>query len=77
MSTFLNLGSLFFGILSWIPPAIAIKQYKSKNNVQHRMFCIVSFSSCLVSMYLQFFEINNLVQNQEWSSLMNITRTLR
>lgn len=76
MSTFLNLGSLIFGVISWIPPVIAIKQY-NRNSQKHRTFCILSFSFCLASMYLQFFEINHLVQIQDWSSLMDITGTLR
>ncbi|MEA5083001.1 MAG: hypothetical protein VB018_02480 [Lachnospiraceae bacterium] len=77
MSTFLNLGSLILGIISWIPPSIAIKQYSNENSEKHRKFCIISFSSCLASMYLQFFEINRLVQIQDWASLMDITGTLR
>lgn len=76
MSTFLTLGSLILGVISWIPPAIAIKKY-NRHSQKHRSFCILSFSFCLVSMYLQFFEINRLVQIQDWSSLMDITGTLR
>lgn len=76
MSTFFNLGSIVLGIISWIPPAIAMHKYKS-NGEKHRTFCILSFSFCLASMYLQFFEINHLVQIQDWATLMDITATLR
>ena len=77
MSQFLNLVSLVLGIFSWVTPAIAIKRYNSSNIEKYGKFYIISFSFCLASMYLQFFEINHLVQIQDWSSLMDITGTLR
>jgi len=77
MSAFLNLGSIILGIISWIIPIIATKQYK--NNVMKRYFklSIVSFSSCLASLCLQLFEINYRVQVQDWSALMDTIGTLK
>ena len=77
MSTFLNLVSLILGIISWVAPAIAIKKYNSSKSENYRKFYIISFSSCLASLSIHFFEINRLVQIQDWSSLMDITGTLK
>jgi cytochrome c oxidase subunit 4 len=77
MSVFLNLGSLILGITSWIIPVIATKNHKNYGMKKYFKLSIVSFSSCLASLCLQLFEINNRVQLQDWSALMDTIGTLK
>ncbi|MDD3571313.1 MAG: hypothetical protein PHY44_09460 [Lachnospiraceae bacterium] len=77
MSTFLSLVSLILGIISWVAPSIAIMRYNSNNSEKYGKLSIISFSSCLASLNLQFLEFNHQVQLQNWSSLMDITGTLK
>ncbi|HLR69701.1 MAG TPA: hypothetical protein VK105_21645 [Virgibacillus sp.] len=68
----LNLGSLLLGIIAWVVPFLAMK-HPSKKCFN---FIIFSFSACIASLCLQLFEINNRVQLEDWSALMDTIGTL-
>src|SRR5690625_1290628 len=63
----LNLGSLLLGITAWVVPFLAMKHPPKKSFI----FIIFSFSACIESLCLQIFDINNRVQIEVWSSLMD------
>lgn len=68
----LNLGSLLLGIIAWVVPFLAMK-YPLKKCIN---FIIFSFSACIASLCLQLFEINNSVQIEDWSAIMDTIGTL-
>src|SRR5690625_623605 len=68
----LNLGSLLLGITAWVVPFLAMKHPPK----QSFNFIIFSFSACIAALCLQLFEINNRVQIEDWSSLMDTIGTL-
>ena len=59
MSIFFNLGSLILGILSWIMPIIALKNYKNGHSIAN--YTILSFSSCAVALNIT---VNHLCKNE-------------
>ena len=69
MSIFFNLGSLLLGILSWIMPIIALKNYKNGHNIAN--YTILSFSSCAAALIFQLLEIKNTVILEDWSAIMD------
>jgi len=76
MSAYLNLISLFLGLLAWIMPVISIVGRKNLTRKVRLLFLIVSFSACAFSLVFQLAEINHRVDSADWSALMDTTPTL-
>jgi len=71
MYSWLNIGSLLFGLVAWILPiTILVKpdKFKSKHQVLNS---VASISSCVISLYFQMLYNNYLVRIEDWSALMD------
>jgi len=67
----LNLGSLILGLIAWILPVVNLVQ---RNKADHRnwvVFSIVSVSACAISLCMQIFYTNHLVEAEDWSALLD------
>ena len=72
MSAQLSLGRIILGLISWIIPVLAMSRYqKGKPGFERSTFSVLSFSACLLSLILQFFEIKHRVALHDWSALMD------
>lgn len=76
MSGLLNLGSLVFGLIAWTLPVIVFLQSHKVSRQKCLVFSAVSISACAVSLCLQIFEIHHRVNLQDWSALMDTSRTV-
>jgi len=70
----LNLGSLLFGLIAWILPAIILMQHRKTRDMV--LFSIASVSACAISLCLQIVSVSLLVRREDWSALMDISPTL-
>ncbi|WMI80502.1 hypothetical protein [Anaerotignum sp. MB30-C6] len=69
MSAFLNLGSLVLGVVSWIIPIVAVKQYGKRHKVTY--FSVYSFTACTMALVFQLFEIRHRVNTGDFSAIMD------
>lgn len=67
-----NILSLLFGLLAWVLPLLALKGSLQK----WAIFSMASFSSSLLALVLQFFEINSRIEIEDFSALMDTIGTL-
>ncbi|WFA09061.1 hypothetical protein [Tissierella sp. Yu-01] len=67
MISFLMLGSLVLGLISWILPIVNLRS----NNKNWIILSIVSISACSISLLFQIFYTHYLVKINDWSSLMD------
>lgn len=71
ISTLLSLGSIVLGLIAWIVPCLAMGN-SSKDAVKKCSYSIIiSLSACIISICLQFYEINYRVKIHDWSALMD------
>lgn len=69
----LNIASLVLGIGAWLSGVLAIKC----TNVKHtQQSSAVSFSLCLISVILQFFEINRRVLLGDYAAIEDTIRAV-
>lgn len=76
-SVLLNLGSLLLGLISWGVPILAMKRFMNDGVKKCYKYILVSFSSCLISLCLQFFEINHRVEIEDLSAIMDTIGVLK
>lgn len=69
MSGFFNMGSLVLGIVSWIIPMHAVRQYHKGCNPKN--FSIYSFTTCAIALVFQLFEIRHRVDIEDFSTIMD------
>ncbi|MBD8520872.1 hypothetical protein [Lysinibacillus fusiformis] len=75
MISMLNVGSLALGFIALLLP-IAILSATSKQIQNYRlMISILSLSACAISISFQLFYNFHLVKIEDWSALMDITRS--
>ncbi|HBJ01956.1 MULTISPECIES: hypothetical protein [Lysinibacillus] len=75
MISMLNVGSLVLGFIALLLP-IAILSATSKQIQNYRlMISILSLSACAISISFQLFYNFYLVKIEDWSALMDITRS--
>ncbi|MFA1736142.1 hypothetical protein [Lysinibacillus fusiformis] len=75
MISMLNVGSLVLGFIAILLP-IAVLSATSKQIQNYRlMISILSLSTCAISISFQLFYNFYLVKIEDWSALMDITRS--
>lgn len=69
MTSLLNLGSLIFGVISWIiPTTLLIRGRDAIKTRTKGMF--YSFSSASIAIFMQILYTKHLVDISDWSALM-------
>ena len=66
ISTFLGIGSIAFGIISWILAIFAIKASKAINAYEKTTG---SFFCCIVSLVFQLYEVHNRVCSGDYTAI--------
>lgn len=70
-ASWLNLGSLVFGLIAWILPVINLVQRNKADRRNWVVFSIASIGACAISLCLQIFYTDHLVKTEDWSALMD------
>jgi cytochrome c oxidase subunit 4 len=71
----LNLGSLLFGLASWIIPLVLL--ISNKFSISRSIKAIfTSLASVIISLMMQIFYTNHLVDIKDWSALMDTQGSL-
>jgi len=71
MYSYLNVGSLMFGLIAWILPIVRISFLKKRCDSNGEVFSLLSFSACAISLCFQIFYTNHLVDISDWSALLD------
>ncbi|KZN99269.1 hypothetical protein [Pseudobacillus badius] len=64
----LNIGSLVFGLIAWILPAVHLQRHAKS----WAAFSVMSISACAISLCFQIFNTYHLVKIGDWTALMDI-----
>lgn len=72
----LNLGSLILGLAAWMLPVVNLMQHNKANFRNWVVFSVASVSACAISLCMQIFYTNHLVNLADWSALMDISQTV-
>ncbi|MPN58831.1 hypothetical protein SDC9_206546 [bioreactor metagenome] len=67
----LNLGSLVLGLIAWVLPVISLMRRDKTRHRNWSAFSVASVSACAVSLCMQLYYTNHLVQIKDWSALMD------
>lgn len=73
ITTFHHIGSLILGIGAWVLACLAIRA--KKTYVSYR-FSVGSFILCVFSLELQFLEMSNLVNKEDFSAIADTIRAV-
>lgn len=71
MVSFLMLGSLILGLVSWILPVLSITKY----NKNWAIYSIISMSLCSIALVFQILYSNHIVQIGDIAALMDTSGT--
>lgn len=71
MVTFLNLGSLVLGFISWIIPVVGIILYRYQDRKIGIEIFILSLTACLFALFFQIINAYHLVNIEDWSAIMD------
>ena len=71
MVSFLMLGSLVLGLISWILPVLSITKY----NKNWATYSIISMSSCSIALAFQILYSNHMVRIGDLAALMDTSGT--
>ena len=71
MVSFLMLGSLILGLISWILPILSI----TKDNKNWATYSIISMSSCSIALVFQILYSNHMVKIEDLAALMDTSGT--
>lgn len=71
MVSFLMLGSLILGLVSWILPILSI----TKDNKNWATYSIISMSSCSIALVFQILYSNHMVKIEDLAALMDTSGT--
>lgn len=71
MVSFLMIGSLILGLVSWILPTLNI----IKHNKNWTVYSIISLSSCGIALVFQILYSNLMVKIEDLSALMDTSNT--
>ncbi len=72
----LNIGSFVFGLIACILPVINIIFRNKLGNKNWIIFSEVSTSACIVSLWMQIFYINHLVNIEDWTAIMDTSNAI-
>lgn len=75
MVSFLMIGSLILGLVSWILPALNIIKSKSNYNKNGATYSIISMGSCAIAITFQILYSNHIVKIEDWSTLIDTSNT--
>ncbi|MDD3428583.1 MAG: hypothetical protein PHG02_01090 [Oscillospiraceae bacterium] len=67
----LNLASVGLGLIAWILPGVSILLYKKISKNGAIVLSMISFTCCIISLCLQFFEIGYRVEASDWTALLD------
>lgn len=70
----LNIGSLIFGLVAWLIPALTIVQLKKEMTKFSITKLLLSLGACSIALWFQISYINHLVTLQDWTGLHLWTR---
>ena len=70
-AAWLNIGSLLLGLIAWILPVVNIMKCNKDNHRNGGILTGISVSVCAISLCMQIFYTNHLVQIEDWSALMD------
>ena len=71
----LNLGSLLFGLASWIIPVVLLVSNKFTTSRSIKAI-IASLASVIISLMMQILYTKHLVDSEDWSALMDTQGSL-
>ncbi len=71
MVSFLMIGSLILGLVSWILPILNI----IKHNKNGATYSMISMSSCAIALAFQILYSDYIVKMEDWSALMDTSKT--
>lgn len=72
MVDLLNIGSLVFGLIAWILPAVHLQRHAKSTRKSWAAFSVMSISACAISLCFQIFNTYHLVKIGDWTALMDI-----
>lgn len=70
-ASWLNIGSLVFGLISWVLPIVYLTKSKKQKYSNWAFSSFISISACAISICLQIFYQNYLVRIEDWSAIMD------
>ncbi|MDU9694187.1 hypothetical protein O0Q50_23665 [Priestia aryabhattai] len=70
-ASWLNIGSLVFGLISWALPIVNLTINKKQIYLNWAFFSFISISACAISICLQIFYQNYLVRIEDWPAIMD------
>lgn len=70
----LNLGSLVLGLIAWILPVVNVM--RRKEGRRGAALSCLSLAACALSLSLQIFYTEHLVNKGDWSALMDTTHAV-
>lgn len=70
----LNRGSLLFGVIAVILPIINLMRENKSINKNWSILSIAS--ACAISLFMQIFYINHLVNIEDWTAMMDTLSTV-
>ncbi|GAA0493582.1 hypothetical protein IRB23M11_15460 [Alkalibacterium sp. m-11] len=71
----LNVASLFFGLLAWALPAYQIVR-PIRRTYNQSLLVLSSFAFCTAALWLHLLYNNHLVQIQDWGALLDTSSVL-
>ncbi|GGD08460.1 hypothetical protein [Pontibacillus salipaludis] len=71
MYGYLNLASLFLGILAWSLPVVNLMRDQSKATNKWMALSVMSFSACGISLVCQILYTYHKVSIGDWAALMD------
>lgn len=69
--TWLNPASIVFGLIAWILPFINLTKQNKSSNKNWAIFSIASISACSISLCMQIFYTNHLVNIEDFVAIMD------
>lgn len=72
----LNVGSIILGVIAWGIPTISIILHKKGSGRKKGASLIASFGACGLSLCMQIFYTDYLVEIGDWSALMDTQSTV-
>lgn len=67
----LNIGSVILGLIAVVLPVINLMRYNTSDNQYWFVFTLISIISCMVSLFMQIFYVNHLVNIKDWTAIMD------
>lgn len=76
MHSFLCLGSLIFGLIAWILPAVHFTHQHITDGRKVPVFPFISMGACALSLCLLIVFCNGLLGGEDWPGFKDISRVM-